>query len=181
MNLWQPGVPLATSLDTRVEKAFGNLPGKIIGVGLKWQFVVMTRLGRAHVARKQCLLSKSVYQSSYKDNPGMNQRLAIQRAVNASVYETMAPAGDIDNGLVHDLFGPLLGSTYVSEAATSALGYALSLELDSALGSTLASVSINPQVRGRWGECWASCFFICYAMHCAYVMNVLYVVFDDCI
>ena len=53
------GVPLTALL----EKAFGNMHGKILGPGLKWQSVVMTRLGGAHVPN-QCLLAKCVYQSS---------------------------------------------------------------------------------------------------------------------
>ena len=83
------GVPLDKSVQTRLTAAFGNMDGKILGAGKRWQPILLTRFGRSHVAN-QCLLSKVVFQSQFH-KPAKAQSLLIQRAVNQFVARSQRP------------------------------------------------------------------------------------------
>ena len=83
------GVPMASSLHQRLSEAYGNMPGKILGSGLRWQPLMLTRYGRSHVAN-QCLLSKTVFQSNFH-KPSAAQSSLIQRAVNQFVARSQRP------------------------------------------------------------------------------------------
>ena len=77
------GVPMSSSHDIRVTKAFGNMHGKIFGASARWKPVSMTRFGRTHVANS-CLMSKAVYQSVFH-KPTLPHLKLMQRAVHAFV------------------------------------------------------------------------------------------------